>query len=81
MVNTSHEGTKIKLWNKQKTEQKFPISSHSILSLITKTYDFHVLITVFLTVNKYADKQIINMNACNLEKETHKEINKTNAMW
>ena len=32
-------------------------------------------------VNKYADKQIINMNVCNLEKETHKKINKTNAMW
>ena len=32
-------------------------------------------------VNKYADKQIINMNVYNLEKETYKKINKANAMW
>ena len=70
-------------WNKQKSEQKFPISSHSILSFNHQKLpnDFHVLITMFLLVNKYADKQIINMNVCNLEKETHKKINKTNAMW
>ena len=83
MINTSHEGTKIKLWNKQKTEQKFPISSHSILSFNHQTLltDFHVLITVLLMVNKYADKQIINMNVYNLGKETYKKINKANAMW
>ena len=65
----------------KKQNRSFPSVPIPFFHLITKTYDFHVLITVFLTVNKYADKQIINMNACNLEKETHKEINKTNAMW